>query len=670
MRITYKLLLISISFALPIAVLLYFTVAVIDENVRFAQLESDGIAYLRPLVGLLDHVLSHQRLAARHLSGNPSGDYPLRSEQAAIDEAMKALMEVDGRLGTQLQFTSEGLGKRQRDRARPEALQQGWKRLRDGLDSMTRAEADRLHRLLVDTIRTMIRHATDTSNLMLDPDLDSFYLMDSLAVALPQTQDRLSQIISYGDDVLRRGPIDDDARVQLSVYAHLLRDVDFERVVNSTRSSLNEDPNSYGRSESLQRNVAGALEQFTDTTKAFSKLLFDLASKTPASVTPAQFQEAGLRSRDASFELWGAAATELGKLLQTRIDSYRDRRARALISTGLALALAVAVVFFTARSIIKPLRSCVEGLRSLAAKDLSRSLRIKGRGELGEIATAVDQASAGMRTAIASIRHNADDLANAAGRQISVSRSMSSNAEQTSTQAKLVAQAAAQVSRNVQTVATATEHMTHSIREVADQANQAVRVATDGVRVAEAMNLSVVKLSKSSSDIGQVVKTITSIAEQTNLLALNATIEAASAGEVGKGFAVVANEVKELSRETSRATEEIRTKIAAIQSDADAAVTAITEINRIINHINQTQNLIATVVERQIEDAREIGQNATEAAKATSEIAHNIGDVAGTAASTLTGTQETADSACNLSRMAGDLTSLVGQFNCNGEARP
>jgi methyl-accepting chemotaxis protein len=351
-------------------------------------------------------------------------------------------------------------------------------------------------------------------------------------------------------------------------------------------------------------------------------------------------------------------------LLHVRIDNFEHQRALALVCTALALILAVALVFVVARSITKPLTQCVAALNYLAANDLSHSLQIRSSGELGEIAAAVDQASHGMRNAIESIRSNADELFVASERQMSSSQQMSSNAETTCAQAKLVAEAADQVSRNVQLVATAAEQLQQGIEEVARQAHDAAEVATQGVEIAQATNASVVKLGKSSEDIGNVVKTITAIAEQTNLLALNATIEAASAGEVGKGFAVVANEVKELSKETSRATAEICERITAIQSDTEAAVAAISEIGRIIGHINKTQNQIATVVEQQTENTRKIGVNAGEGAYATCEIARNISAVAQAAGATSEGAQESAASARNLSQTAGSLTALVAQFKC------
>jgi putative methionine-R-sulfoxide reductase with GAF domain len=155
-------------------------------------------------------------------------------------------------------------------------------------------------------------------------------------------------------------------------------------------------------------------------------------------------------------------------------------------------------------------------------------------------------------------------------------------------------------------VAEAGREMVVSIEEVERNVSEATKVAIDGQDLAAEANDVVTRLGQSSVAIGKVVKTISGIAEQTNLLALNATIEAARAGEAGKGFAVVAGEVKELARETAQATDEVGAKVAVIQQDVDAVVTALASIRDVVDRINETQTLIGGVLTEQAAVTRSI----------------------------------------------------------------
>jgi methyl-accepting chemotaxis protein len=209
-----------------------------------------------------------------------------------------------------------------------------------------------------------------------------------------------------------------------------------------------------------------------------------------------------------------------------------------------------------------------------------------------------------------------------------VSQQLRENAANTSDQATMASGAAEEVSANAQSLATAVEQFEASIREIAGNASNAASVARNAVEAADETNTTITRLGESSAEIGNVIKVINSIAEQTNLLALNATIEAARAGEAGKGFAGVANEVKELAKETSKATEDIISRIGTIQSDTQEAVEAIGRVSDVISQINESQNAIAGAVEEQTAMTSEISRNISEVAIGSGEIARSVSMVA------------------------------------------
>lgn len=204
--------------------------------------------------------------------------------------------------------------------------------------------------------------------------------------------------------------------------------------------------------------------------------------------------------------------------------------------------------------------------------------------------------------------------------------------------------------------------MSACIRDISGNASQAASTATQAVSLAEKTDTSVRQLTQSSQGIGDIVKVITSIAEQTNLLALNATIEAARAGEAGKGFAVVANEVKELAKATGKATDEIRHRISAIQSDSESASAAIRDINKIIKDINDTQAVISGAVQEQDSTTNEISKAVSGAAVGSQDIALSIERVCAQTQDTLTGTVDMKTAASDLSRMGDELQAMVAQF--------
>ena len=183
-----------------------------------------------------------------------------------------------------------------------------------------------------------------------------------------------------------------------------------------------------------------------------------------------------------------------------------------------------------------------------------------------------------------------------------------------------VAAAADDTNVRLSTVGAAVEELSASIGEITQQAARSSTTAHEGVNDVAQASQQIKRLEAAAREIAQVVGLINEIASQTSLLALNATIEAARAGDAGKGFAVVANEVKQLSNQTTAATDGIARQVAAIQSEASQTAGAVTRIHASIEAIADNAASIAAAVEEQRATTDEINRT-------ISDLSANMGSV-------------------------------------------
>jgi len=221
-----------------------------------------------------------------------------------------------------------------------------------------------------------------------------------------------------------------------------------------------------------------------------------------------------------------------------------------------------------------------------------------------------------------------------AGRMTELAAAMAASVGNVTEQCQGVAAAAEQAMMSATSVTAATEQFSASIREVSEQLGRARSVTSATVETSERTRVAVSNLAEAIGKIGDVANIISEIADQTNLLALNATIEAARAGEAGRGFAVVAAEVKSLSSQTARSTEEIRRHVAGIQDVMRETTTVVSEIGRQIASVDEGSTVIAAAMEEQSATILEIARHVSETAKAAEYVSDSVAVVLAEAART------------------------------------
>ncbi len=355
------------------------------------------------------------------------------------------------------------------------------------------------------------------------------------------------------------------------------------------------------------------------------------------------------------------------------------------------LVVSMAVIFLTARTILSPIALTSAMIKDIAQGegDLTQRLSVSD-DETGELSGWFNTFVEKLQDIIGQVKANSTSIARSSDELSTLSRELSEGSEDASNRSTTVAAAAEEMSANmnavaaaseqasvnINMVASATEEMSATVHEISGNTAKARMITEKAVSSTDKASSRVDKLGNAAREISKVTEVITEISEQTNLLALNATIEAARAGEAGKGFAVVANEIKELAKQTSEATQEIKSKIEDIQSSTDLTVTEIKEISTIINEVNEIVTTIASAVEEQSAATNEITTNVSQAAQGIDEVNENVaqsssvsGEIAGEIAEVSEIASQISKNSGNvynqsgeLSKLAGQLSDLMGQF--------
>ena len=417
---------------------------------------------------------------------------------------------------------------------------------------------------------------------------------------------------------------------------------------------------------------------------AFYTTLFD--DFVPAiQVGDQQKAAAAMAKLKTSYELHRAAIDEVVTIANNRVKSDETMASQQIITdTLLMLVVLVIAILLTAgiaamisNSVSAPLvalQRMILGIKN--SKDFSVRLAVESDDEVAQTANSFNELIQSIQATLLTLLDSAQQVSYAA-------HELSASSQQVAVSSGQQSSAANDIAASVERVNASINHVTQNARQALDISNQSGNLSNHGgdiihnaatamMQIAEAVqetSSTIEVLGQQSKQISSVVQVIKDVADQTNLLALNAAIEAARAGEQGRGFAVVADEVRNLAKRTTKATEEISQMIATMQTSASNAIVAMTSAvdkadnGAVIAHqageaINQIKLGSAQVVEV----VNTISNLLSEQNKASNDISSNIEHVAQMAEENNAAVRQTASAAVQLAALALEMRSAVSQF--------
>jgi methyl-accepting chemotaxis protein len=667
------LVLIGAIFMIPIVLLSYEVLDAAYRQIRFAEKELRGAEHAAVLRNMQQQLLRHRNLVDRVLGGENAELQQQVAARAALRKTVAALDDLDARYGAEWG-----------SKAQWAAIKASWTKLDARLGRLdvdepmafVLAKRDAMHGWHTDIFNELaLLSATvaETSNLVLDPDVEVNSVSQIMIFSLPTLTLDLAEIRYLGGNVAAAGTVTTNDRFVFAIQESLSKD-ELKKLETEMAAVFRADPE-------LQRKIGA---KYTATVASARGVLHSIAlafgSADRPQVTPEEWFALATKAVDDLYGLGGAIAAEQKTLLEARAAALQKDQIRTLSITAGLMLLALGIVVLLGRRLLASIRERAERAANDAEanrRNQAAILRLMdemgpiAEGNLtaqatvdeeitGAVADAVNSTVADLRGLVAGVTATAGQVAQGAA------------SAQRITQQLLAA--AQKQSQEIERAGGSVELITRSISEVSSSATQSAESARKSLATAErgagavqssvkSMNLirdqiqdtakRIKRLGESSQEIGEIVELISDITEQTNVLALNAAIQAASAGEAGRGFAVVAEEVQRLAERSAEATKQIGALVKAIQTDtqdavgamekstegvvqgaqlSDAAGAALGEIERATRELSELVQSIAVSTDMQVEIAREVAAGMKQTLATTEQATRGVNQTAATVA--------------------------------------
>lgn len=550
-RLSYsrKMFVAAFFFCVPIALLSYFLVNNILAQMEFSARERYGVQYATPLVKLLEGVLEEQSAV---LYGGSAGGGRALSEQslAGVDLVNARLGETLAVKG-QLQALKLKMGKLNR------------------MSGVTAQHSFDEYNAFSAELLGLIVLVADNSNLTLDPDIDSYYLMDTFVTKLPPLAEAITRANLIASRLSNTSASSLGDRTDLVVLAGQVKTL-VEATTKNIRAACGKNAELCGR---LQK----PLQEVEITSKAFMKII--AASASGSAVSPSGAAKAANDARSAVFRAHDVVSRELDDLLARRIAGVRERMVLYLSISFVAFLLGIYLNIGCYLSVSRGIVSVKDVSVKVADGDLTAEAPVFSQDELGDMARMFNSMTGSLRHIIVTLSDVAGGVHSCAGKlsesvdqQSTFSTQLSSSVVEISSTMEEFSSTASQIAQHSQSVVErADKSLEDSKLGAAEVENLSFKVNDLSQNLSENLN-EIVQLGRKSKEINKVMEIINNIANQTKLIAFNAALEAASAGEAGKRFGVVAVEIRRLADNVVESTSDIEGKITEILDSVNRLV--------------------------------------------------------------------------------------------------